>query len=646
MCRLKGKDEAACHNYIRVIAKKAHDRVLICGTNAYKPKCRDYVLVPSGRDGHQNAEFSLTEEKPGEGLCPYDPNHNSTFTFAAPLGYRTDGDLYVGTVGQFSGADPLIYRKPLRTEQFDLKHLNAPQFVSSMHIGSHVYFFFRESAVEFINCGKAIYSRVARVCTNDQGGPHKFKERFTSFLKARLNCSIPGDMPFYFNELQSTSPIVDGSYNGERARLIYSVLTTGTNSMSGSAVCAFRVDDIDRVFHGPFKGQEEKNSNWLPVINSKVPEPRPGQCVNNSKSLPDVTLNFITNHPLMDQAVPSYFGRPIVVHTGFNYRYTYIAVDAQVEGVNGKMYDVLFIGTDHGHVVKVVNVASLRKEHEGPIVVEDVQVFPLVGQTQTPVPVTNLIVQRSPYEQKLIVVSNSEIQGIPLFHCHRAKTCFDCVRLQDPYCAWSNEERKCTHNWRRDRDNSVQSIEEGLDKRCGPPPNSGAIVVNQAETGKDLDGFEWKSESERNPNMIQTAGTFFSSSRVYSAETLAISVTTSIVTSLVLGFIGGYIFARRCKNEMDMDSGPEDYTRYVDIQRMNGLMAPDLGMGTYGHHELSYALPPVGGPRPINLVLNKNGKPTNHLSNPNAVQMNNMAAHHQATLENKTTLQKVKKIYL
>lgn len=37
----------------------------------------------------------------------------------------SDGDLYVGTVGQFSGADPLIYRKPLRTEQFDLKHLNG-----------------------------------------------------------------------------------------------------------------------------------------------------------------------------------------------------------------------------------------------------------------------------------------------------------------------------------------------------------------------------------------------------------------------------------------------------------------------------------------------------------------------------------------
>lgn len=100
MCILKGKSEAACHNYIRVIAKKAHDRVLVCGTNAYKPKCRDYALLPSGpppsggssfadqRQKNQRGsdrEFSLTEEKPGEGLCPYDPNHNSTFTFAGTL---------------------------------------------------------------------------------------------------------------------------------------------------------------------------------------------------------------------------------------------------------------------------------------------------------------------------------------------------------------------------------------------------------------------------------------------------------------------------------------------------------------------------------------------------------------------------------
>jgi len=71
-----------------------------------------------------------------------------------------------------------------------------------MHIDDHVYFFFRETAVEYMNCGKTVYSRVARVCTRDKGGPHKFKNHWTSFVKARLNCSIGGDIPFYFNEIR------------------------------------------------------------------------------------------------------------------------------------------------------------------------------------------------------------------------------------------------------------------------------------------------------------------------------------------------------------------------------------------------------------------------------------------------------------
>lgn len=50
-----------------------------------------------------------------------------------------------------------------------------PTFVSSFPHNGHVYFLFRETAVEHINCGKARYSRVARVCAKDNGGPHKFR---------------------------------------------------------------------------------------------------------------------------------------------------------------------------------------------------------------------------------------------------------------------------------------------------------------------------------------------------------------------------------------------------------------------------------------------------------------------------------------
>ena len=56
-----------------------------------------------------------------------------------------------------------------------------------------------------MNCGKSVFSRVARVCKNDEGGANKFRNRWTTFLKTRLNCSVPGDYPFYFNEIQSTT---------------------------------------------------------------------------------------------------------------------------------------------------------------------------------------------------------------------------------------------------------------------------------------------------------------------------------------------------------------------------------------------------------------------------------------------------------
>ena len=39
-----------------------------------------------------------------------------------------DGELYTATVSDFSGSDPLIYRDPQRTEQYDSKILNGNIF--------------------------------------------------------------------------------------------------------------------------------------------------------------------------------------------------------------------------------------------------------------------------------------------------------------------------------------------------------------------------------------------------------------------------------------------------------------------------------------------------------------------------------------
>ena len=159
---------------------------------------------------------------------------------------------------------------------------------------------------DFVICLlQTVYSRIARVCKHDRGGPHKFRYRWTSFLKARLNCSVAGDYPFYFNEIrksidpagaggcfppvqlrscesmafihwvvatvaESMAGPYESRHNGKRVDVMYATFTTPANAISGSAVCAFRLHDVERVFDGAFKEQAALNANWLPVAGHKV----------------------------------------------------------------------------------------------------------------------------------------------------------------------------------------------------------------------------------------------------------------------------------------------------------------------------------------------------------------------------------------
>ena len=90
----------------------------------------------------------------------------------------------------------------MRTVQYNYEWLSQTNFVLTFETEQFVYFVFRENAIEFSNCGKRIYSRIARVCKNDQGGQRVLKDNWTTFLKARLNCSLAADHPFYYDEIQ------------------------------------------------------------------------------------------------------------------------------------------------------------------------------------------------------------------------------------------------------------------------------------------------------------------------------------------------------------------------------------------------------------------------------------------------------------
>jgi len=69
----------------------------------------------------------------------------------------------------------------------------------------------------------------------------------------------------------------------------YAIFTNTGSGFQGSALCVFTLEAIQNAFKGKFKEQATSSSAWLPVLNSKVPEPRPGECVNDTQTLPGNT---------------------------------------------------------------------------------------------------------------------------------------------------------------------------------------------------------------------------------------------------------------------------------------------------------------------------------------------------------------------
>ncbi|XP_011783947.1 PREDICTED: semaphorin-6D isoform X4 [Colobus angolensis palliatus] len=431
-CAMKGKHKDECHNFIKVFVPRNDEMVFVCGTNAFNPMCRYYRLSTLEYDG---------EEISGLARCPFDARQTNVALFA-------DGKLYSATVADFLASDAVIYRSmgdgsALRTIKYDSKWIKEPHFLHAIEYGNYVYFFFREIAVEHNNLGKAVYSRVARICKNDMGGSQRVLEKhWTSFLKARLNCSVPGDSFFYFDVLQSITDIIQ--ING--IPTVVGVFTTQLNSIPGSAVCAFSMDDIEKVFKGRFKEQKTPDSVWTAVPEDKVPKPRPGCCAKHglaeayktSIDFPDETLSFIKSHPLMDSAVPPIADEPWFTKTRVRYRLTAIAVDRSAGPYQN--YTVIFVGSEAGVVLKVLAKTSPFSLNDS-VLLEEIEAYnhaKCSAENEDDKKVISLQLDKD--HHALYVAFSSCVIRIPLSRCERYGSCKkSCIASRDPYCGWLSQ---------------------------------------------------------------------------------------------------------------------------------------------------------------------------------------------------------------
>ncbi|XP_060157200.1 semaphorin-4D isoform X2 [Globicephala melas] len=433
-CAEKGKSkQTECLNYIRVLQPLSASALYVCGTNAFQPAC-DHLNLTSFK--------FLGKNEDGKGRCPFDPAQSYTSVMV-------DGELYSGTSYNFLGSEPIISRNsshsPLRTE-YAIPWLNEPSFVFADVIGESleggddgddkVYFFFTEVSVEYEFVFKLMIPRVARVCKGDQGGLRTLQKKWTSFLKARLICSRP-DSNLVFNVLRDVFVLRSPSL---KEPMFYGVFTPQLNNVGLSAVCAYNLSTAEAVFsRGKYMQSatvEQSHTKWV-RYNGAVPTPRPGACINrevraanfsSSLNLPDKTLQFVKDHPLMDDSVTPIDNRPRLIKSDVNY--TQIVVD-RTWALDGTVHDVMFVSTDRGALHKAISLEN--NVH----IIEETQLF------QDFEPVQTLLLSSKKGRRFVYAGSNSGVVQAPVAFCGKHGTCEDCVLARDPYCAWSPAAAAC-----------------------------------------------------------------------------------------------------------------------------------------------------------------------------------------------------------
>uniref|UniRef100_A0A673H9W0 Semaphorin-3F-like n=1 Tax=Sinocyclocheilus rhinocerous TaxID=307959 RepID=A0A673H9W0_9TELE len=468
-CVLSGKDiNGECGNFIRLIEPWNRTHLYVCGTGAYNPICT-YVdrgqraqgmlqdqMSPAGGRTSRAADPSTSPEPyapkeyifrlepgkvdSGKGKCPFDPKLNSVSALI-------NGQLYAGVYIDFMGTDSAIFRTlgkhtAMRTDQYNSRWLHDPTFVHAQLIpdsaeknDDKLYFFFREKASEMGQTPMA-QSRIGRICLNDDGGHCCLVNKWSTFLKARLICSVTGSdgMETHFDELRD---VYIQKTQDTKNPVIYGVFSVSGSVFKGSAVCVYSMADVRMVFNGPFAHKEGPNYQWV-AYQGKIPYPRPGTCpggtftpnMKSTKDYPDEVINFMRNHPTMFNAVYPVHKRPLVVRTNVDY-------ESKSLFIKGTIHKVIVLPRD-----------DLQTEE---LVLEEVEVF------RVPTPITTMKI--SPKRQQLYVSSVVGVTHLALHRCDvYGEACADCCLARDPYCAWDGKScsRYSANQKRRSRRQDVK----------------------------------------------------------------------------------------------------------------------------------------------------------------------------------------------
>ncbi|KAF4071917.1 hypothetical protein AMELA_G00268360 [Ameiurus melas] len=245
--------------------------------------------------------------------------------------------------------------------------------------------------------------RVSQVCMAGRGGSKSVLQyRWTSMLTARLFCGDEKKRISY-TELLDVAVLEDADWKNTTVYALFK------NTYNLSAVCVYKMSDIIQVFM----------SNTLKDETETFSSPRPGECVEDSRTLASSFLAFMSRRPELKQWIKPARDPLLFDH----HHYTLLQVDRVESRRSGSHHNVLLMSLDNGNIHKVL-------EQDGdPFIIAEYEPF------KTSTHISSMLLNST--TKKLYVSSSSEVIQIDLQDCSvYGKHCETCVMSRDPYCGW------------------------------------------------------------------------------------------------------------------------------------------------------------------------------------------------------------------
>ncbi|XP_011403136.1 PREDICTED: semaphorin-5B-like [Amphimedon queenslandica] len=490
-----------------------NDSVMVCGTNAFYPKCTFHKI------------YNLSdwiEFETGNALIGFSP-YSVTSKSIGLLG--SNGRFYTGTnFGRFSTSFRIsVALHPLRfNRSFDINtHSSSPiwfsisstDFVSIYEIGDYIYVFLNEPAEEVDEGNSITYARVVRFCKSDPGFliGNIPPVLFSTFQKVRITCSYSrhkSSPKFYYDRIIST--YLNWQNDSTPSPTLYATFSSSINGPEGTAVCKFSFDPTVTGNINSLFDSDTQIKYYVTGSSTTLAEEMENAFVCPGKSGRQRSESESQRHQLLVGEVES-----SAILTRDGQTFTSIVVD--MFKYNNSVYEAVYVGTKDGRIfTSVFSNGKLFKTLDD-IKLSNESVIEML-----------LSISNETKIRRIYASTEGLVADVTHGNCSRYMTCMECLESRDLYCSWQNG--SCINKLLSKAQEAMNPPSNTLDY-CAPPnsASSTSISIVFVPSSSNI-----PSKTVRTITASTTVSTSSTRNAVSSTPIVTVTRTTLVTTTRII----------------------------------------------------------------------------------------------------------------